>query len=50
MDREGYPWLHEEIGLFDLILNRDVELSLKTPFGQLVEGDENKPKLAMKEV
>ena len=19
MDREGYPWLHEEIGLFDLI-------------------------------
>lgn len=50
MDREGYPWLHEEIGLFDLILNRDVELSLKTPFGHLVEGDENKPKLAMKEV
>jgi len=50
MDREGCPWLHKEIGLFDLILNEDVELSLKTPFGQLIEGDESDPKLAMREV
>ena len=50
MDRDGAPWLHEEIGLFDLILNADVEVSLKTPFGILVEGDEKEPTLAMKEV
>jgi len=50
IDRDGKSWLHEEIGLFNLSLNRDVELSLKTPFGLLIEGEEEDPKLAMREV
>tara|TARA_B100000900_G_C20598156_1_gene724311 strand:+ start:3728 stop:4783 length:1056 start_codon:yes stop_codon:yes gene_type:complete len=49
IDRDGKSWLHEEIGLFELSLNRDVELSLKTPFGILIEGEEEDPKLAMRE-
>jgi cytidyltransferase-like protein len=46
--RDGSSWLHDEIGSFKLSLNPTVESSLKTPFGELIEGDENDPTIAMR--
>ena len=46
-DRDGRAWLNEEIGKSTISLNSVVEEKLKTPFGLLVEGDENKPENAM---
>ena len=49
-DRDGRPWLNEEIGKSTMSLNSAVEAKLKTPFGLLVEGDENQPENAMMDV
>ena len=49
-DRDGGSWLNEEIGKSLLSLNPGVGERLKIPFGLLVEGDENEPKIAMADV
>ena len=46
-DRDGKPWLSEQIGISKISLNSKVEVMLKTPFGTLIEGNENEPKIAM---
>ena len=49
-DRDGKSWLNEQIGKSKISLNSTVEAMLKSPFGTLVEGNENEPKIAMMNV
>lgn len=49
-DRDGKSWLNDQIGKSKISLNSTVEAMLKSPFGTLVEGNENEPKIAMMNV
>jgi len=49
-DRDGMSWLNEQVGKSKISLNTRVEAMLKSPFGTLVEGNENEPKIAMMNV
>jgi len=49
-DRNGKSWLNERVGKSRISLNSTVEAMLKSPFGTLVEGNENEPKIAMMNV
>ena len=49
-DRNGKSWLSEKIGKSKISLNSAVEAMLKSPFGTLIEGNEDEPNIAMMNV
>ena len=50
IDRDGQPYLPEDIGKANFKLTKEVESSLKDPFGQLFEGPEDDTSVAIRAV
>ena len=50
IDRDGQPYLPEDIGKANFILTKEVESNLKDPFGQLFEGPEDDTSVAIRAV
>lgn len=50
IDCEGAAYLPEDAGQVSFVMTREVESNLKDPFGQLFEGPEDNPSVAMRAV
>ena len=48
IDRKGRPWIPESFRGKDASLTAEVESQLKDPFGELIEGPEDDPSIAIK--